>query len=366
MTETVDAEGGEYSSIALDSSDKVHISYIGVGALRYATNASGSWVIEDLDARGEEHTSIAVDSLDNVHISYGAYDPDEWTGFGRNLKHATNASGSWVTTILDGDWCFEGISSSIALDSFDKVHISYFGLLFSMGAKYATNASGSWVTVTFDSSGGWWVGSTSITVDSDDRVHISYYDSLNLDLKYAINASGPWVKMRACDRPEGCGGHSSIVVNSAGSVRMSHQGEDGTLLLTSSSPCVDNDADGYGTPASPECTYPNRDCDDGDPNVNPGAVEVVGNWKDDNCDGRVDEQCFIATAAFGAQMGAKLDVLRLFRDRHLTGNPLGRAFVSSYYEYSPPIANYIRDHAWVRTMVRTLLLPVIGFVSLFV
>ena len=35
-------------------------------------------------------------------------------------------------------------------------------------------------------------------------------------------------------------------------------------------------------------------------------------------------------------------------------------------EYSPPIADCVRDHGWPRTVVRTLLLPVIGFVSLFV
>lgn len=54
--------------------------------------------------------------------------------------------------------------------------------------KYATNSSGEWQTFTIDSDGnvGWY---TSIALDSNDKVHISYYyDYYNKDLKYATNA----------------------------------------------------------------------------------------------------------------------------------------------------------------------------------
>jgi hypothetical protein len=32
--------------------------------------------------------------------------------------------------------------------------------------------------------------------------------------------------------------------------------------------CIDNDHDGYGSPASTDCIYPELDCDDTDPNLN--------------------------------------------------------------------------------------------------
>jgi hypothetical protein len=47
------------------------------------------------------------------------------------------------------------------------------------------------------------------------------------------------------------------------------------------------DADGDGYPDG-HCQA-GGDCDDNDPTVNPGHVEVCGNMKDDNCDGQVDE-----------------------------------------------------------------------------
>jgi hypothetical protein len=76
--------------------------------------------------------------------------------------------------------------------------------------------------------------------------------------------------------------------------------------------------------------------------------------------------CFIATAAFGNTLEGKINVLKSFRDTFLLTSPAGKAFVDGYYKYSPPIADYIAERAWVRAVVRTLLLPLVGFISLFV
>ena len=123
LTTIVDSNNaGTHNSIAIDSSNHVHISYgmnggfhfNNVDALKYATNLSGSWEITTIDSNGYVggYTSIAIDSSGKVHISY--YD---YTNL--DLKYATNASGNWVITIVDSDGDV-GKYSSIAIDLLDK------------------------------------------------------------------------------------------------------------------------------------------------------------------------------------------------------------------------------------------------------
>jgi hypothetical protein len=185
--QTVDSVGGMGTSIAIDSYNKVHISYYDFGGdLKYATGyPSGPWDIQTVDSSvyvllyfySIVNTSVATDSNNKVHISY--YDATNG-----NLKYATNASGSWVIQTVDSAGDVGGYTS-IATDSNNKVHISYYDAT-NHDLKYTTNASGSWITQTVDSAGD--VGiNTSIATDSNNKVHISYYDATNGDLKYATN-----------------------------------------------------------------------------------------------------------------------------------------------------------------------------------
>lgn len=69
--------------------------------------------------------------------------------------------------------------------------------------------------------------------------------------------------------------------------------------------------------------------------------------------------CFIATAAYGSYMEPEVMILRDFRDRFLLKNPAGRLIVQAYYSTSPPIADFIRGHEFLRAMVRWVLTPVV-------
>jgi uncharacterized repeat protein (TIGR01451 family)/CSLREA domain-containing protein len=71
--------------------------------------------------------------------------------------------------------------------------------------------------------------------------------------------------------------------------------------------------------------------------------------------------CFIATAAYGSPMEAHVQSLRVFRDRYLIPNPVGNWFVGLYYQYSPPLAEVLRQHDDMRALVRLGLQPLVSF-----
>lgn len=73
-----------------------------------------------------------------------------------------------------------------------------------------------------------------------------------------------------------------------------------------------------------------------------------------------DNGCFIATAAYGSPMQPYVKILREFRDRFLLVNKVGQAIVNIYYACSPPIANFISEHANLRVITRQALLPIVG------
>ena len=98
------------------------------------------------------------------------------------LTHPVLASVWHIETVDSG-----GTDTSIALDSNDHPHISYYRV-DSGDLKYAYYDGSSWHIETVDGYG-WWGGNvgwfTSIALDSNDYPHISYHDYSNGDLKYA-------------------------------------------------------------------------------------------------------------------------------------------------------------------------------------
>lgn len=87
-----------------------------------------------------------------------------------------------------------------------------------------------------------------------------------------------------------------------------------------------------------------------------------------------DKHCFIATAAFGSQMASEVNTFREFRNKYLLTNVFGTHFVKAYYQFGPPVAEFIAQSEGLRMVSRGLLWPLLfvvqlilrfGFVSAF-
>ena len=67
------------------------------------------------------------------------------------------------------------------------------------------------------------------------------------------------------------------------------------------------------------------------------------------------EGCYIATALYGSYDAPQVMVLRRFRDEVLSCTALGRWFIRTYYRFSPPIAEHLKDAKWINRLVRSIL-----------
>ncbi len=101
--------------MALQVTGEVDIAYYDRenDQLKYATNASGSWITEPV-ANGGKEKSVLIDQNGNAHIFYSDL----------AIYHAFKSAGSWATEPLTNDgWGGENLSS--VLDENNIVHIIY-------------------------------------------------------------------------------------------------------------------------------------------------------------------------------------------------------------------------------------------------
>jgi hypothetical protein len=129
-------------------------------------------------------TSIALDSHDYPHISY--YDVYHNNN---SLRYASYNGNRWTFETVDyGQKVGEG--SSLAIDTNDRPHISYHAAETN-AVKYAYKANDQWIIETVDM--GEISPTTSLSLDASNAPHITYVDYENgKTVKYAYKVGSSW------------------------------------------------------------------------------------------------------------------------------------------------------------------------------
>ncbi len=240
---------GRYNSIAVDSNGVAHVVYFGnynSQTLYYATNANGSWVTTVLKNQNgiTNGASIVIDSNDTIHISY-SHRFSQYS-MGNNLYYSTcssscSSASSWSGGLVVGG----GYYNDIAIDTNGTLHISHWtgsSLQHSTCSSSCSTAS-SWTTTSVTS-----VTQQmriSMTTDSNNSIHILYSEGYpTRDLNYATCSSGctsssSWstVELNASSTSTFIG-DQSIAVDSNNGIHITYQFNTNLTYATCSSSCT--------------------------------------------------------------------------------------------------------------------------------
>ena len=178
------ANVGSYYSLAIDYNNDLHVTYFDStnGNLEYTT------CYEDENPR----------------------DSNDFSPYGTPLDFYCSAS---IT--LDHRY---PIQSSLAIDSNDNLHVTYVDWTTNFDLMYMKydNSTSSWSTpFSIDSAGN--VGEySSLAIDSNDHLHVTYYDKTNSSLDYMKydNSTSSWSAPVTLDNTDDVGRFSSLAIDS--------------------------------------------------------------------------------------------------------------------------------------------------------
>ena len=214
---------GNHCSIAVDDSNRAHISYNGSApsGLRYAKWTGSDWNIKTVDSIhwGVTWTSIALDSSGYPHISYREI------GNIKGLKYARLTGTGWELERVETSPTGVGAYSSIAIDDSGRPHIAY-GTGTGANLRYAFFTGSEWLKQTVDSVGR--VGEyCSMALQFGMTPYISYLSYVDgfLDLKLTWRAGDEW-QFEMVDTEREAGWGTSIAIGSNGYPQIAYYSRD--------------------------------------------------------------------------------------------------------------------------------------------
>jgi len=192
-TRITDETGGKCyvrPSMALDNDNFVHTVFENGTAIHYTNNVAGTFDSLTTVSVGSIcwHSSVEIDSSNKVHISYSKYHGGAY--------YINNVSGAFDSTVvLSSDNSMNG-TTAIVMDLLDNVHVAFiggdFGTPDSHELYYVNNSTGSFEDpeqITYNSEH---TADISLSIDSFCAGHIAFlegfYGSNDYEVWYCTNS----------------------------------------------------------------------------------------------------------------------------------------------------------------------------------
>lgn len=184
--------GGGYSgfvphSLAVSRSGSPAVAYFGHTQIKLARWVGDRWIGETMnfgspDVSFPSTISLALDAFDRSHISYSST--------GGQLWYAFDQGSYWVVVPVDAF----GMFTSLALDPFNRRHITYYQLndMTVKHAQAAEDLSAGWEIETISNIDSW--GNTSLALNGAGSPHVAFLDLRDgyKSLVYAQRAGAAW------------------------------------------------------------------------------------------------------------------------------------------------------------------------------
>ncbi len=186
---------GYFTSLAFDNTSKVGISYYDSynHLLKLARWSGTAWALQTVDNSPYAGftSSLAFDSTGKPRIAYEDYDSAQNVF---RIKYAEWSGTTWtIHPVIDHTEDSQGTTLSLALDHSGLPHISYWRNNYGQtgGLIYASWSGSAWTQqiIEEDTDTG---RDNSLAFDSQDKPHISYFDDWNGLVRYASWSGTAW------------------------------------------------------------------------------------------------------------------------------------------------------------------------------
>ncbi len=99
-------------------------------------------------------------------------------------------------------------------------------------------------------------------------------------------------------------------------------------------------------------------------NFDPDSENWEASAENRSLSGSSDEDCFVATAAYGTPLAIEIQILREFRDKHMREHEIGKLFIAWYENNGPKLAAFLNKYPRLKPLVRQFLLrPIVQFLK---